>query len=149
MQRNAFRGHSTKYKCLENFVLYGSVKKRNQACHDYAWVVCLLVSHSLRFLCIWNQTSPFCLYGAAVYIWCHEPDLSLLSLYDVNCTLYVKVDSPIYALMCVLRATSLRLCNHSHNLISQRMGMLVEEQRKKERRKPKKGGESALLSRLT
>ncbi len=23
MQRNAFRGHSTKYKCLENFALYG------------------------------------------------------------------------------------------------------------------------------
>ncbi len=23
MQRKAFRGHSTKYKCLENFALYG------------------------------------------------------------------------------------------------------------------------------
>ena len=23
MQRNAFRGHSTKHKCLENFALYG------------------------------------------------------------------------------------------------------------------------------
>ena len=74
VQRNAFRGHSTKYKFLENFALYGTFFLHGYSCMYKTLFICSVFVHvCLCGVQVHTLLCTLCLYVVSQRVLSHIP----------------------------------------------------------------------------